>query len=85
VYCTLSLGYLTCILLVVSPGYDPTEVSDPEVSDLEMSVVNQAVGILIDRGHVPEAGLVELIRRARRGHVSIYVAAQELIQEVGNA
>jgi hypothetical protein len=46
----------------------------------EMSHVNQAIGILIDQGHLPVSARTELDRLAQQAQTTLHVAAQRLIQ-----
>jgi len=46
----------------------------------EMSQVNQAIGILIERGHVPDSARTELHRLADLAQTTLHAAAQQLIR-----
>jgi hypothetical protein len=46
----------------------------------EMSQVNQAIGILIEQGHVPESARDELHHMAARTQTTLHAAAEELIR-----
>jgi hypothetical protein len=46
----------------------------------EMSHVNQAIGILIARGHLPDNARTELDRLANQAQTTVHVAAQQLIR-----
>lgn len=46
----------------------------------EMSHINQAIGILIDRGHLPDSAHAELDRLARQAQTTVHAAAQQLIR-----
>jgi hypothetical protein len=46
----------------------------------DMTHINHAIGILIDRGHTPDDATTELHRLARQAETTVRVAAHELIQ-----
>jgi hypothetical protein len=45
----------------------------------EMVQVNQAIGILIERGHLPDSARTELRRLAHHAQTTLHAAAQQLI------
>jgi hypothetical protein len=51
----------------------------------QLSRLNQAIGILIEDGHTPEAATAELNRLARSNHTTPSGAAQRLIDAIGQA
>ncbi|HYN71447.1 MAG TPA: hypothetical protein VES60_03015 [Nakamurella sp.] len=51
----------------------------------EMSVVQQAVGVLIDRGMIPQAGRDELEHLARESDTTVHAVAAQLIRDCQSA
>jgi hypothetical protein len=69
---------------VVALDQDLTPISDPAgltglTGLAEMSQVNQAIGILIERGHVPHSARTELHRLANLAQTTPPAAAQQLM------
>jgi hypothetical protein len=60
----------------LNPASDPTRLNGLT----EMSSVNQAIGILIDRGHLPDSARTELDRLAHQAQTTLHAAAQQLIR-----
>lgn len=46
---------------------------------LELSQVNQAIGILIERGHTVDGAHTELQRRAAAGRITVHAAARAIV------
>jgi hypothetical protein len=69
---------------VVALDQDLTPISDPAgltglTGLAEMSQVNQAIGILIERGHMPDSARTELHRLANLAQTTPHAAAHQLI------
>lgn len=47
----------------------------------KVSLINMAIGILLDRGHAPEAAEQELRRLTVRSHLQLHEAADEILQD----
>jgi hypothetical protein len=46
---------------------------------IELAHVSQAIGILIDRGHLPDDARAELHRLANHAETTVHIAARHLI------
>ena len=51
----------------------------------ELSVIQQALGVLIDRGRTPQAGVYELEHLARESDTTVHAAAARLIRDCPTA
>jgi hypothetical protein len=47
-----------------------------------LSIRNQAIGVLIDRGHAPDEARIELYRRANRDGITMNQTAQHILDTV---
>ena len=65
--------------LVLDGHFDPRAGSDGITGLDEHSAINQAIGVLIGRGHTPESAQHELQRLATLDHDNLRVAAEALI------
>jgi hypothetical protein len=70
---------------VVTFDEDLTPISPPAgltglIGLDEMSQVNQAIGVLIERGHLPDSARTELHRLADLAQTSLHAAARQLIR-----
>ena len=73
-----ALGVETSALVL--DGHVPTPDEHPATSGLDTHVaINQAIGILIDRGHTPETARDELHRLAGLDHGDLRAAATQVI------
>jgi hypothetical protein len=50
----------------------------------ELSTINKAIGVLIDRGFPPEDAKDELQRQARMSHCQLHQAAEQLLESMPN-
>jgi nucleotide-binding universal stress UspA family protein len=75
---------------LLGAGYAPLEIDGHlslpagpansfEAAIAELSVVNQAIGVLLDRGATPEAGLADLHRRAVKTETSVTRVSQQVL------
>jgi hypothetical protein len=46
--------------------------------------INQAIGVLIGRGHTPDSGRQELHRLAALDHGDLHASAQQIVVQTGN-
>ena len=64
-------------IVILDDDLTPTNVSPGLIGLAELAQVNQAIGILIKRGHLPDDARAELHRLADHGHTTVAAAAQE--------
>jgi hypothetical protein len=66
-------------IVALDDDLTPTNVSPGLIGLAELAQVNQAIGILIERGHLPDGARAELHRLADRGHTTVAAAARQVI------
>lgn len=69
--------------LVVDGHLNPPVSSDGVTGLDEHSTINQAIGVLIGRGHIPESAREELHRLAAHDHGNLRAAAEFLLRGAG--
>ena len=65
-------------LALLSAALDEPDSDLPAVFKA-LSVRNQAIGVLIDRGHAPDEARIELSRRANREGITMNQTAQDIL------
>jgi hypothetical protein len=66
-------------MIILDDDLAPTSDSAGLQGLAEMVQVNQAIGILIERGHLPDSARTELRRLAHHAQTTLHAAAQQLI------
>ena len=80
------LGWLLNLrAAVVLDGHLPARHQGATSGLAELSVIQQALGVLIDRGRTPQAGVYELEHLARESDTTVHAAAARLIRDCPTA
>jgi hypothetical protein len=66
--------------LVVDAHLDPRSAESAAIGLADQIAINQAIGVLIGRGHTPESASRELDRRAERDPAGLPAAAERIIR-----
>ena len=66
---------------VVLDGHLPAQPQEVTSGLAELSVIQQALGVLIDRGRTPQAGRDELEHLARESDTTVHAVAAQMIRD----